>query len=257
LPSESVPTAIITAGGSGLGAEIAQQLRSAGHRVLITDVDDDLLSDWRRREPDIRTRCIDAADSRATEEAVAELHEDTGRIDVLVNNAGIPGPRAPLEAIEADEWRRAFDVNLHGAFFAMKSVIPFMKARRAGAIVNISTTSARTGLPNRSAYVVSKVALEGLTRNAARELGPYNIRCNAVLPGYMDNPRGRALITKHAEENGISEEAAREKFLRFISMRSMIGMDEVAGMVAFLCSNAARHVSGQLIGVCGNQEYEV
>lgn len=257
MQDETVPRAIVTAGGSGLGAEIARQIRSTGARVLVTDVDSASLEHWQRADPEVATACVDAADAEATRKVVERFNERHGRIDILVNNAGVPGPRVPLEEIEIDHWRQVFDVNVHGAFYAMRAVIPLMKANRSGAIVNISTTSARTGLPNRSAYVTSKVALQGLTRNAARELGPYNIRCNAVLPGYMDNPRGRALITRHAEENNISEEAARDKFLRFISMRRMIGMDEVAGMVAFLCSDAARHVSGQLIGVCGNQEYEV
>jgi NAD(P)-dependent dehydrogenase (short-subunit alcohol dehydrogenase family) len=112
-------------------------------------------------------------------------------------------------------------------------------------------------LPNRSPYVASKVGLLGLTYTAARELGQFNIRCNAILPGSMDNPRGHALIAKHAEETGKSLEDARSEFMRFISMRTMIGMDEVASMAVFLASDAARHVSGQQIGVCGNQEYEI
>jgi NAD(P)-dependent dehydrogenase (short-subunit alcohol dehydrogenase family) len=257
MPDTVARSALVTAAGSGLGAEIARKLRSSGVQVLVTDVDEQLLQQWREVDPEVRTDRVDAADPEATQTAVARAHETFGRVDIVVNNAGIPGPRVPIEEIDPETWRQVFEVNLHGAFYAMRAAIPLMKSQRSGVIVNISSTSARTGLPNRSAYVASKVALEGLTRNAARELGPFNIRCNAVLPGYMDNPRGRALITRHAEENGISEQAARDKFLRFISMRSMIGMHEVAGMVAFLCSDEAAHVSGQCIGVCGNQEYEV
>jgi len=248
---------LITGGGNGLGAVIARRFAKEGSRVAVTDIEPDRLQ-WIGRE-DEKSLGIqaDAGDQAAVSKAIEQIAESFGGLDVLVNNAGIPGPRHPLENIDPGEWDRVMAVNLSGAFYAMRAVIPHMKAQGAGCIVNISTTSVRTGLPNRAAYVASKAGLQGLTYSAARELGPFGIRSNAVLPGYMDNPRGRALITRHAEENGIPETEAREKFLRFISMRSMIDMEEVAAMVAFLASEAGRHVSGQFIGVCGNQEYEI
>jgi NAD(P)-dependent dehydrogenase (short-subunit alcohol dehydrogenase family) len=254
--STTPSTALVTAGASGLGLEIVTRLRRDGWSVAAVDIDTGALSRLAARDPEVLAMEADVGDADAVADAVEQTAARFGGLDALVNNAGIPGPRVPLADIDPDEWRRVFDVNVHGAFYAIRAAVPWMR-ERGGAVINISSTSARTGLPNRSSYVTSKVALEGLTRNAARELGPYGIRCNAVLPGYMDNPRGRALITKHAEETGIDEEAAREKFLRFISMRTMIGMDEVAAMVAFLLSDEAAHVSGQFIGVCGNQEYEV
>jgi len=250
-------TALITAAASGLGLEILKQLRRDGWRVAATDIDDAALAQLRESDPDVLAIKADAGSAESVQRAASETVERFDGIDALVNNAGIPGPRDPLDEIDPTEWDRVVGVNLNGAFYAMRAVVPTMKAQGSGCIVNISTTSVRTGLPNRAAYVASKAGLQGLTYNAARELGPFGIRCNAVLPGYMDNPRGRALIARHAEEHGIEENAAREKFLRFISMRTMIGMDEVAGMVTFLASEAGRHVSGQFIGVCGNQEYEV
>ena len=119
-----------------------------------------------------------------------------------------------------------------------------------------SSTSARSGLPNRTPYVVSKVAIEGLTRNLARELGPFNIRCNSLLPGSMENERNRTMMREKAAREGITYEQALAQRLEFISMRTRIDPAEVGDMAVFLASDGARHVSGQQISVCGNIEWE-
>ncbi len=248
---------LVTAGGRGIGRTIAEAFVSNGARVAICDVSADALKDVRRTSPNIVSILADVSEASQVTEWVAACVGELGGVDVLVNNAGIGGPRAPIGEVPNEEWDRTIAVNLNGAFYCMQAVVPHMKEAGGGCIINISTTSARTGLPNRSPYVASKVGLLGLTYTAARELGQFNIRCNAILPGYMDNPRGHALIAKHAEETGKSLEDAKSEFMRFISMRTMIGMDEVADMAVFLASDAARHVSGQQIGVCGNQEYEI
>jgi len=142
------------------------------------------------------------------------------------------------------------------ARFTARAVIPGMKARRHGVIINFSTASTRTLLPNRSPYIVSKYAVEGLTRNLARELGPFNVRANAILPGGIDNERLRRVLERVAERSGESLEAVRERGLQFVSMRTLIQPQEIADMVFFLCSEQARHVTGQLIGVDGNMEWE-
>ena len=175
---------------------------------------------------------------------------------MLVNNAGIGGPRAPVDEIEDADWYRTIDVNLHGMFHCIKRAVPAMKAQGAGAIVNISTASTRVGMALRTSYVTSKCAVDGMTRNLARELGPFGIRCNAILPGVIDNPRGRRLITQLASERGQTVEEAHEHYVSFISTRSLIGCEEVADMAFFLAQDAARNITGQLIGVCGNLEWE-
>jgi NAD(P)-dependent dehydrogenase (short-subunit alcohol dehydrogenase family) len=131
-----------------------------------------------------------------------------------------------------------------------------MKAQRSGVILNVSTTSARTGLPNRLPYVASKVGVLGLTHNVARELGPWNIRCNAILPGLMDNPRGRDIIARLARERNTTDTAVEADFLAHISMRTWIQMSEVGEMAVFLASDRARHITAQQISVDGNAEWE-
>ena len=248
---------LVTAGGSGIGRAIAERFAAAGALVAICDVSESVLAEFRSEREEILAFHADVSRPGDVRAFVDSAVNRLGGVDVLVNNAGIGGPRAALEAISTDEWDRTIAVNLSGAFYCMRAVIPRMQSQRSGCIINISTTSARTGLPNRSPYVASKVGLLGLTYNAARELGPYNIRCNAILPGYIDNPRGHKLIEKHADETGKSLEESRREFMSYISMRTMITMEEIGDMAVFLASDAARHVSGQQIGVCGNLEYEV
>jgi NAD(P)-dependent dehydrogenase (short-subunit alcohol dehydrogenase family) len=131
-----------------------------------------------------------------------------------------------------------------------------MREQRSGAIINVASTAARTGLPLRTAYVASMSGLLGLTLNAARELGPDNIRCNAVLPGIVDDEQGRQLIAARARHARRSTEEAEAELLRHTSMRTWIAPEDVADTVLFLASDSARHISGQNLGVCGNLEWE-
>ena len=191
---------------------------------------------------------------------VARLFEDVevalGGLDVLVNNAGISGGNSPIEEIDVDEWRRTIDVNLNGMFYCVQNATPYMKAQKSGTIINISTVSVRTGMTNRLPYITSKQGVMGLTHNVARELGPWNIRCNAILPGLIDNTRGRAILARKAEADGKTLEETEEEYLKYISMRCWIEPKEVGDLVVFLSSEKARHISGQFIAVDGHMEWE-
>jgi len=247
---------LVTAGASGIGLAIADAFLARGARVAVCDIDALAIQRATETRPNLRASLADIGNVASVGDLFDGIDAEWGGLDVLVNNAGIGGPRAPLEDIDETEWAHCVNVNLNGAFYCMKRTIPGLKRQRHGTIINISTSSARTGLPNRSAYVASKAGLIALTENAARELGPYNIRCNAILPGVIDNARGQALIDRHGQENGLSPEDARADFLRFVSMRTMIDMADVAAMAVFLAGDGARHVTGQSIGVCGNVEWE-
>ena len=191
---------------------------------------------------------------------VARLFEDVevalGGLDVLVNNAGISGGNSPIEEIDVDEWRRTMDVNLNGMFYCGQKATSYMKAQKSGTIINISTVSVRTGMTNRLPYITSKQGVMGLTHNVARELGPWNIRCNAILPGLIDNTRGRAILARKAEADGKTLEETEEEYLKYISMRCWIEPKEVGDLVVFLSSEKAKHISGQFIAVDGHMEWE-
>ena len=244
---------LVTAGGSGIGRAIAERFADSGATVRICDVSPQAIAKLGQERPDILATHADVAD----EDQVAALFEAVGpRLDVLVNNAGIGGPRGPVEAIDVSEWERTMAVNVTGALRVTRRAVRLMKPARSGAIVNISTASVRTGLPMRTAYVTSKQALMGFTANLARELGPHNIRCNAILPGLIDNPRGRGLVEQAAASEGRSVAEVEAEMLRFISMRCWIDPAEIGDLAVFLASRAARHITGQFIAVCGGAEWE-
>lgn len=247
---------LVTGGGSGIGLAIAQAFLRDGARVAVGDVDPQMLLAAAESAPGVVTVPADMGDADSAAALVREAISRLGGLDVLVNNCGIAGPRGAIEDLSVEEWDRTIRVNLSGMFYALRAVLPVFKAQRAGCIINIATTSARTGLPRRLPYVASKAGVLGLTTNVAREVGPWNIRCNAILPGIVDNPRGRRIVAQVAAEKGVTAEAMEAEFLRYTSMRSWVQPGEVADLAVFLASPGAKHISGQLIGVCGNVEWE-
>jgi NAD(P)-dependent dehydrogenase (short-subunit alcohol dehydrogenase family) len=247
---------MITAAASGIGRAIAERFLRDGQRVHVCDVDPGAMEATLAALPALRGSVVDVGDPQAVEgwfrEAVAWL----GGVDVLVNNHGVAGPRGYIEELDTEEFDRCVRVNLNGMFYTMKHAVPHMKRQRSGCIINLITTSVRTGIPKRAPYVASKAGALGLTRNCARELGPWNIRVNAVLPGYMNNQRGRGVLARVAKDRGVPIEVMEAEALRYVSMRTWIEMSEIADACAFLASEEARHVSGQELSVCGNVEWE-
>lgn len=247
---------VVTAGAAGIGLAIAKKFILNGARVAICDVDAAKLQALEVEMPDLMTAQVDVANSSQVNKFISQVEESFGGIDVLVNNAGIAGPAAAIEDICDDDWRQCFDVNIHGAFFMLRAVTPMMKAQKSGVIVNISTGSVFTLPLKRSPYIASKWAIEGLTRAAARELGPFNIRVNAIRPGFVDSERMNLILGKMAEQSHTTVEVLEQKFFEFISMRTKIQPEEIGDMALFLTSTAAKHVTGQLIAVDGNVEWE-
>jgi len=248
---------IVTAGGSGIGRAIAERFLSSGARVHICDIAPGTLDEALAAHDGLRGSVADVGVPADVEKLVAEAAGWMGGVDVLVNNAGIGGPRAALEDVSYEDWDRTIAVNLNGMFYCIKNVAPLMKAQNSGCIVNISTASAKVALPMRAPYVASKVGVLGLTHTVAREYGPFGIRCNAILPGLIDNERGRNILADHAREKGVDFADAEADFLEFISLRTWIDPAEVGDLAVFLASPAGRHITGQNIGMDGNVEWEI
>jgi len=244
---------LVTAGAGGIGLAVAERFVDAGAKVMVCDIDAGALA---AAPPELAGVQCDVADATQVTGLFEKVMDHMGGLDVLVNNAGIGGGQAAIEDITDADWQRTLDVNLSGMFHCLRAAVPGMKAQGSGAVINISTASVRTGLPGRLPYVASKHGVMGLTLNAARELGPGNIRCNAILPGLIDNERGRGLVAARAEERGISAEDAEQDYLRYISMRCWIDPAEVGDLAVFLSSDQARHISGQFIAVDGHMEWE-
>jgi NAD(P)-dependent dehydrogenase (short-subunit alcohol dehydrogenase family) len=248
---------IVTAAGQGIGRAIVDRFVANGAKVFACDVQPDLLDKLQSEQPTVGVGIADISNAEQVAAFFGKATETLGGLDVLVNNAGIGGPRGALEDIATEDWDRTVSVNLNGTFYCIREAAKHMKPQNSGCIVNISTGSVRTGLPMRAPYVASKQGVMGLTHNVARELGPFNIRCNAILPGLIDNARGRALIQRAADEAGKTFEQTEAEMLQYISMRCWIDPTEIGDTAVFLASHAARHISGQFLGVCGNIEWEI
>lgn len=248
--------ALVTAGAGGAGLIISRTLADLGASVMACDIDASRIAALSAQRPDIVTFAGDVSDERTVDELFAEAERRLGGIDVLVNNVGIAGPTAAVEAISPADWNRTLATNVSSHFLCVRRAVPGMKSRRDGVIVNISSGSARTGLPLRLPYVVSKVAVLGMTSNLARELGPFGIRVNAILPGAIRGERLQQVIDTKARALGQSPQEYEKTLLRYVSLRCMVEPGDIAAMVAFLASSAGRHISGQHIGVDGNVEYE-
>lgn len=247
---------LVTAGGSGIGREIALAFAETAAAVWVCDISEAHVQDVISQNDQISGSVCDVSDPDAVRAMFDDIDSKLGGLDVLVNNAGVAGPHARIEDIEDRDWAQTIDVNLSGTFWCIRAAAAIMRRQKSGCIINISTTSARTGLLERTPYVASKAALSGLTKNVARELGPDNIRCNSIFPGAVKNERGRQLVQREADKLCVSYEEALEQGLRYVSMRTEIDMREIADLALFLASDGARHISGQEIGVCGNVEWE-
>ena len=247
---------VVTAGGSGIGFAIAEKCLEAGADVYICDISESTLNEALKINKELKGTIADIGNSESVIKFFEQVYKEFGRIDVLVNNAGIAGPIKALEDISVEEWKKTIDVNLNGMFYCIKQVIPKMKEQKSGNIINISTRSAQLGMVNRSPYVASKSGVLGLTTALTRELGPFNIRCNAVLPGGVSGNRLEMLIANMIKETGKTRETIDKELVEFVSMRKLVNPKDVGDMVVFLASESASIITGQMIAVDGNLEWE-
>lgn len=247
-------TAIITGGASGIGLAIAKRFSELGADLCLCDVSQAALDDVHNLLPGATLVRADVSRS----DDVAQVFEDFGaafdRLDVLVNNAGVSGPTKAFDEITDSEWADVMGVNISGMFHMARAAAPYFRKQNSGAVINMSSTAGRMGMPLRLPYSVTKHAVRGLTETLAMELGEVGVRVNSILPGFVNGPRGLRVISEQALAKGMEPEAYMQKFLHNISMHSMVEMEEIADMAAFLASDRAPHVSGQSIGVCGNFE---
>lgn len=247
---------LVTAGASGIGAAIARALHEAGARVHVCDIDRAALDRLRSAAPGITGSMADASADADVELVFDDVDSTLGGLDVLVSNAGISGPTGPIESFDASAWERTIAVNLNGQFYFARRAVPLLKRSRADPLlITIGSAAGRLGCAFRTPYSASQWALVGLTRSLAIELGPHGIRVNTVLPGAVEGERLHAAFAARAAASGVGIDAVREQYLSRISLRRLVGADEVAALALFLCSPAARSLTGQVIGIDGNLEH--
>lgn len=245
---------LITAGGSGIGLAIARTLSALGARIAICDVSEESLATAKRELPGLATCKADVSVDADVDALFAMVKREIGGLDALVNNAGIAGPTGGVDEISPADWRRCIDICLTGQFLCARLAVPMLKASGGGSIVNMSSAAGRHGYAFRTPYSSAKFAVVGFTQSLAKELGPMNIRVNAILPGIVEGPRMHKVIADRAAQLGLSHEAMEERYLEKVSLRRMVSPYDVADMVAFLLSAAGTNISGQSLGVDGNVE---
>lgn len=245
---------LVTAGASGIGRAIADLLVSRGARVHVCDISDEFIAAFKAAHPQCGVTKADVASEADVARLFADVRASLGGLDALINNAGIAGPTGAVEDIKPSEWRRTLDVNLTGQFLCAHHAAPMLKAAGGGAIVNMSSAAGRFGYAFRTPYAAAKWAVIGFTQSLAKELGPANIRVNAVLPGVVEGPRMTGVIAARAKQTNVSYEQMERTYLDRISLRRMVTADDVASTVAYLLSSAGRNISGMSMNVDGNLE---
>ena len=245
---------LVTAGAGGIGRAIADTLTSLGARVAVCDVSDEALASARETLQLEAAVKADVSDEGDVARLFSTVQETLGGLDALINNAGIAGPTGGVDEIDPADWRRCLDIGLTGQFLCARLAVPMLKAAGGGAIVGMSSVAGKFGYAFRTPYSASKFGVIGFCESLAKELGPHNIRVNAILPGIIEGPRIEKVISDRASQVGVSYEDMKARYLGNISLRRMTSPYDVAATVAFLLSNAGSNVSGQSICVDGNVE---
>jgi len=237
--------AVVTGGGSGLGLAIANGLAQAGARVVINGRNraklDAAAAELAKAGHAVGINAFDVTDENAVNSGMAEIERTHGPVDILVNNAAVNN-RKPFDEYTLAEWRALQEANFDGPFLVSRAVVPGMKARRQGKIINICSLASDIGRPNIVAYAASKGGLKMMTRALAVELAPHNVQVNGIAPGFFKTEMNTALI-------------GNAEFSAWVAKRTPAGRwgdpPEIAGAAVFLASAAANYVTGHLLYVDG------
>jgi len=234
--------AVVTGGAAGIGLAVAQRLSQSGATVALWDRDPAALEAAKRQVAGAFTVAMDVSDNSAVERAAKSSAEALGGIDVLVCSAGITGPNTSVWQYPVDEWRRVFDVNVHGLFYCNRAVVPLMQHGDYGRIVNIASVAGKEGNPNASAYSASKAAVIGLTKSLGKELAKTGIRVNCVTPAAV-----RTAIFDQMSQQHIDFMLSKIPLGRFGQV------EEIAALVCWLASEEASFSTGAVFDLSGGR----
>jgi 3-oxoacyl-[acyl-carrier protein] reductase len=235
--------AVVTGGAQGIGYAIAERLVASGAKVALWDMNAELLAGATGRLGQTATAfTVNIADYDAVAAALAETEAKVGPVDILVHSAGIAGKNAPLDEYDLSEWRRVIDIDLNGAFYVNRAVIPGMKARNYGRIVNIASIAGKEGNPNASAYAAAKAGVIGMTKALGKEVAKYDIAVNAITPA-----TAKTRILDELKPEFIDYMLSRIPRGRFLEV------NEAANMVAWLVSRENSFTTASVFDLSGGR----
>ena len=235
---------LITAGATGIGKATAIAMMKAGAQVHVCDINAQALAELKQLYPLLLTSVTNVAEPIEVAAMFAQLQQEfSGKLDFLVNNAGVSGPAGPIETLDIEAWKATFDVNLHATFYVSKHAIPLLK-QQGGAIMNLSSTAGLFGYPMRSPYASAKWAIVGL--------GPFNIRVNCICPGAVNGDRMDRVISSIAQASGETLAKVRQDNVKSTSMKTFVDAEDIANMIVFSFSDLGAKISGQSLTVDGD-----
>jgi NAD(P)-dependent dehydrogenase (short-subunit alcohol dehydrogenase family) len=234
--------AIVTGAARGIGRAIAERMSASGARVAIWDIDRAAAQDAAMSIVNAVDFVADVTQPESIAAALAATEAQLGAPDILVNNAGITGPNHPLDEYPVEEWRRVIEIDLMGVYYCCRAVVPRMRRRNSGRIVNIASIAGKEGNPNASAYSAAKAGVIGLTKSLGKELAETGIRVNAVAPA----------AAKTDIFNQMTE-AQIDYMLSKIPMGRFVQVEEIAALVAWLCSDECSFATGAVFDISGGR----
>lgn len=240
---------VVTGAASGIGLAIANAFKAEGATVTICDLDADAIN-----ATGFAGRVCNVADRDGATDFLESAVADMGGLDTLVNNAGIAGPTGPVEDIAPEDWDNCLNVCLTGQFNMTRVAVPHLRKSDNASIANLSSLAGRVGFGLRSPYAAAKWGVIGFTKSLSIELGPDNIRANAILPGLVAGDRQRRVLEAKSQRLGLSFTETEERAFSYTSIKDYVTPEQIADQVVFLASKRGATISGQAVSICGDTQ---
>lgn len=244
----------ISAGGSGIGRCIAEAFLKQGDEVFVCDINQQSLQQFKQDYPQLQIAYCDLGQMNAIQPMFETAMQALGGLDILVNNTGISGPTVAADELSFEDWTQVLNLNLNSTFMMTKLAIPYLKQSDSGVIINLSSIAGRMGYPFRLAYSTSKWGIIGFTKTLSMELGAFDIRVNAVLPGAVDGERVQRVLQARADAMNISLEEVTQNALANQSLKQFVNPKHIADLCVFLASDSASSISGQILPIDGDKQ---
>ena len=245
--------AVITGAGRGIGRAIALAYAREGANLVLAARSQEALEETRTMVEELGRKALVVPTDIRSEDSVHNLAvkalQHFSRVDILVNNSGIAGPTTPLWDIKLPDWEDTFAVNVTGAFLCSRAFLPGMIQQRSGSIIFISSMTGKRPLYGRTPYAGSKMALVGIARTLAWEVGEYGLRVNVISPGPVEGERIKRVVRNQAAAQGISEEEALRQFTSSSPLGRLVPPDDIAEAAIFLASDKAASITGEDMNV--------